>query len=122
ARVRFACSFTSALVVVVVWVGRVVVIACSNVAMLLVARNSARQREFSLRSALGAARIRIFRQLLTEGLLLVAAGGIAGWLLALWASDGLARWARLDVGLSPDRSVLFFSVLISLGTALVFGL
>src|SRR6202140_603840 len=105
-----------------VTVGLVLVIACSNVAMLLVARNSAPQREFSLRCALGAGRFRVFRQLLTEGLLLVAAGGAAGWLLAIWASDALAQWARLDVSLAPDRGVLLFSVLISLGTALIFGL
>jgi predicted permease len=98
------------------------VIACSNVAMLLVARNSVRQREFSLRSALGAGRLRLFRQLLTEGLLLVAAGGIGGWLLAVWGSDALAKWSRLDVSLAPDRGVLFFSIAISLATALVFGL
>ena len=115
-------TFETPLRALMVTVGLVLVIACSNVAMLLVARNSARQREFSLRSALGAGRFRVFRQLLTEGLLLVAAGGAAGWLLAIWASDALAQWARLDVSLAPDRGVLLFSVLISLGTALIFGL
>jgi predicted permease len=115
-------TFETPLRALMVTVGLVLVIACSNVAMLLVARNSARQREFSLRSALGAGRVRLFRQLLTEGLLLVAAGGTAGWLLALWASDALARWARLDVSLAPDRGVLFFSVVICLGTASIFGL
>ena len=102
-------------------VGLVLVIACSNVAMLLVARNSARQREFSLRSALGAGRVRLFRQLLTESLLLVAAGGAAGWLLAVWASEALARWAGFDVNLAPDRAVLFFTLAISFVAALVFG-
>jgi predicted permease len=115
-------TFTTPLHALMVTVGLVLVIACSNVAMLLVARNSARLREFSLRTALGAGRVRLFRQLLTEGLLLVAAGGTGGWLLAVWASDALAQWARLDVTLAPDRGVLFFSVAISLGTALVFGL
>ena len=115
-------NFRTPLRALMVTVGLVLVIACSNVALLLVARNSARQREFSLRSALGAGRRRIFRQLLTEGLLLVAAGGTAGWLLAVWASDALARWARLDVSLAPDRGVLFFSVAICLGTACIFGL
>jgi len=115
-------TFETPLRALMVTVGLVLVIACSNVAMLLVARNSARQREFSLRSALGAGRLRVFRQLLTEGLLLVVAGGAAGWLLAVWASDALAQWARLDVSLAPDRGVLLFSVLISLGTALIFGL
>jgi predicted permease len=115
-------TFETPLRALMLTVGLVLVIACSNVAMLLVARNSARQREFSLRSALGAGRVRLFRQLLTEGLLLVAAGGTAGWLLALWASDALARWARLDVSLTPDSGVLFFSVAICLGTACIFGL
>src|SRR6266851_3457907 len=115
-------AFETPLRALMATVGLVLVIACSNVAMLLVARNSTRQREFSLRSALGAGRVRLFRQLLTEGLLLAAAGGTAGWLLALWASDVLARWARLDASLAPDRGVLFFSVVICLGTASIFGL
>jgi predicted permease len=115
-------TFETPLHALMVTVGLVLVIACSNVAMLLVARNSARQREFSLRSALGAGQVRLFRQLLTEGVLLVAAGGTAGWLLAVWASDALAQWARLDVSLTPDRGVLLFSVVICLGTACIFGL
>jgi len=115
-------TFETPLHALMVTVGLVLVIACSNVAMLLVARNSARQREFSLRSALGAGHLRLFRQLLTEGVLLVAAGGTAGWLLAVWASDALAQWARLDVSLAPDYGVLLFSVVISFGTALIFGL
>jgi predicted permease len=115
-------TFETPLRALMVTVGLVLVIACSNVAMLLVARNSARQREFSLRSALGAGQVRLFRQLLTEGLLLVAAGATGGWLLAVWASDALAQWARLEVSLAPDYGVLFFSVAISLGTALIFGL
>src|SRR6202790_3654204 len=115
-------TFHTPLHALMVTVGLVLVIACSNVAMLLVARNSARQREFSLRSALGAGQVRLFRQLLTEGLLLAAAGGSAGWLLAVWASDALAQWARLDISLAPDRGVLLFSVVICLGTACIFGL
>jgi len=99
----------------------VLVIACSNVAMLLVARNSARQREFSLRSALGAGRLRLFRQLLAEGLLLAGTGAAGGWLLAVWASNALARWARLEINLAPDHTVLFFTLAISLVVTLVLG-
>jgi predicted permease len=115
-------TFETPLRALMVTVGLVLVIACSNVAMLLVARNSARQREFSLRSALGAGPARLFRQLLTEGVLLVGAGAVAGWLSAVWASDALAQWAGLDISLAPDRAVLFFSAGISLVTALIFGL
>jgi predicted permease len=115
-------TFATPLHALMVTVGLVLVIACSNVAMLLVARNSARQREFSLRSALGAGRPRLFRQLLTEGLLLVGAGATGGWVLAVWATDALAKWAQLDVSLAPDHDVLFFSIAISLAAALVFGL
>ena len=115
-------TFETPLRALMVTVGLVLIIACSNVAMLLVARNSARQREFSLRTALGAGWIRLFRQLLAESALLVGAGATGGWLLAVWASDALAHWARLDVSLAPDRSVLFFSVAISLTTAMIFGL
>jgi predicted permease len=114
-------SFETPLRALMVTVGLILVIACSNVAMLLVARNSARQREFSLRCALGAGYVRLFGQLLTESLLLVGAGGAAGWLLALWASEALARWAGFDVNVSPDRAVLFFTLAVSFVAALVFG-
>ena len=79
-------------------VGVVLVIACSNVAMLLVARNTARQREFSLRIAIGATRFQLFRQLLTESLLLVAAGTALAGFLAIWATEGLVAgpaWASM---------------------------
>src|SRR6185437_7778637 len=88
----------------------VLVIACGNVAMLLVARNAARQREFSVRIALGGSRARIFRQLLTEGLLLVTAGGLLGWVFAIWSTRALASWSQMEASLAPDRVVLFFSL------------
>ncbi len=103
-------------------VGLVLLIACSNVAMLLVARNSSREREFSLRMALGAGRGRMFRQLLTESLLLVAAGGLLGWVFASWSTEVLASWSEFDVNLAPDRIVLLFTLGVSALAALVFGL
>ncbi|MGH9521576.1 MAG: ABC transporter permease [Terriglobales bacterium] len=103
-------------------VGLVLVIACGNVAMLLIARNAARQREFSLRMALGGRRTRLFRQLLTESMLLVVSGALLGWLFALWATHALASWALLDRSLSPDLNVLLFTVGVSLVAGLVFGL
>jgi predicted permease len=103
-------------------VGLVLAIVCSNIAMLLVARNATRQREFSLRMALGAQRWPLFRQLLTESLLLVGAGAGLGWLFSLAATRALARWSMLDMDLSPDSTVLLFSLGISLLAALVFGL
>lgn len=103
-------------------VGLVLVIACGNVAMLLVARNSARQREFCLRMALGSGRWRLFCQLLTESLLLVAGGGILGWLFAVWATKALAAWSELKLSLAPDFSVLLFTLGVSILAALLFGL
>lgn len=103
-------------------VGLVLVIACSNVAMLMVARNAARQREFSLRMALGAGRGRLFRQLLSESLLLVAAGAGLGWVFALWSTNALVVWSDFDVDLAPDYTVLLFTLLVSMLAALAFGL
>jgi predicted permease len=100
----------------------VLVIACSNVAMMVQARNAVRQREFSLRLAIGAGWAAIFRQLLCESLLLVAAGSALGWLFALFATHLLAAWSNIETGLSPDRNVLAFTLLISALAALVFGL
>jgi predicted permease len=103
-------------------VGLVLLIACTNVIMLLVARNTARQREFSLRVALGAGHARLFRQLLAESLLLVTGGTALGWVFAVWASDTLAAWSKVEVSVAPDRTVLLFTLGISLLAALAFGL
>ena len=100
----------------------VLVIACSNVAMLIVARNAARQREFSLRMALGAARHTLLRQLLAESGILVVLGAMAGWLFALAATRALATWAELEMSLGPDWKVLLFTGTVSVIAALVFAL
>jgi len=100
----------------------VLVIACSNVAMLLLARNSARQREFGVRMALGAGRVTLFRQLLTEGLLLVAMGAALGWIFAVLAARSLVAWSGILFPVALDRNVLLFTLAISALAALVFGL
>jgi predicted permease len=108
--------------ILMVMVLLVLAIACANVSMLLVARNAARRREFSLRLALGGSRARLFRQLLAESLLLVTAGCALGWLFALWATRALSAWSALEVSLAPDRTVLLFTLAASLVAGLVFGL
>jgi predicted permease len=103
-------------------VGFVLLIALTNVVMLLAARNAARQREFSMRLALGAGRRDLLRQLLAESLLLVAGGGILAWLFAKMATRTLASWAQIESSLAPDRTVLAFALGILVVAALIFGL
>lgn len=108
--------------ILLVMVGLILVIACGNVAMLLAARNAAREREFSIRRAIGGSQIRLFRQLLAESFVLVGCGTLFGWLIALVATRVLGAWAEIEVSLAPDRRVLLFTIGISLAVALVFGL
>src|SRR5579863_569736 len=103
-------------------VGLVLLIALANVAMLLAARNAARQREFSVRQALGAGRGELFRQLLAESLILVTAGGALAWVFALSASRLLANWAQIESSLAPDRTVLLITLGVLALSALLFGL
>jgi predicted permease len=108
---------------ILMWlVGMVLLIACTNVAMMIQARNTTNQREFSVRMAIGAARTAIFRYLLAESLLLVGAGAALGWAFALAATRLLAAWSEIETGLSPDRTVLLFTLGVSSLAALVFGL
>jgi predicted permease len=103
-------------------VGLVLLIACTNVAMMVQARNIVRQREFSLRLAIGATKATIFRQLLSESVLLVAAGAALGCGFAVAATRMLASWSGIESGLSPDRRVLLFALAVSALAALTFGL
>ncbi|HEY7353087.1 MAG TPA: ABC transporter permease [Terriglobales bacterium] len=102
-------------------VGFVLLIALSNVAMLLMARNATRQREFSLRVALGSGRWELFRQLLIESLLLVSMGGIAAWLFANMATGALGKWAGIESTLAPDYRVLGFTLVILVLATLLLG-
>ncbi len=103
-------------------VGLVLLIAMTNVVMLLMARNAARQREFSVRQALGAGRGELLRQLLTESLILVSAGGALAWGFAEIATRLLGNWAQIESSLAPDRTVLLFTLAVLLFAALLFGL
>ena len=103
-------------------VGLVLLIACTNVALLIIARNTVRQREFAVRMAMGASASRVFRQLLIESVLLVSAGAVFGWGLAVAATRVLAAWARIDAGLAPDWHVLLFTLAVASLSALVFSL
>lgn len=107
-------------------VGVVILIACANVANLLLVRASVREKEIAIRTALGAGRGRLVVQMLIESLVLASAGGALGILLA-WASIGPIQSLGVDsiprvLDISLDRTVLGFAVLVSLATGLLFGL
>ena len=112
-------------------VGFVLLIACVNIANLLLARGAARQKEFALRQALGAAGSRIARQLLTESLLLALLGGTCGLVLAVWSTTLLPTIVPADVFNIPlrqidtipvDRWVLAFTLVVSCLTGILFGM
>ena len=120
--------FKSASAIAMAIVGLILLIACANVANLMLARAAARRKEIGIRLALGANRARLIRQLLTESMLLSIAGGALGLLLAFWVTDlmegfiPVLEYNIVNNFFALDSRALVFTLVISLATGLVFGL
>jgi len=124
---RLRDQFTKPLLFLMAVVGLLLLIACSNVASMLLARGAAREREMALRVSLGAGRFRLVRQMLTESLMLSAAGSLFGILFAYFGAAALVRIMtsgreRVEILLQPDARVLLFTAGTALLTSLLFGL
>jgi predicted permease len=124
---RMRTTLTRPLWILMTIVACVLVISCANVANLLLARSSARQREIALRLALGATRWRIVRQLLIESLVLACIGGVGGLAIAIWGSGVLLEFFRdpeivTTISPSPDLRILAFNLALSVLTGVLFGL
>jgi len=120
-------QYRTALFTLMVVVGLVLLVACANIANLLLARAAPRQREISIRMAIGAARRRVVRQLMSESLLLSVLGAVGGLLFAVWGSRLLVRFlskagSELQIDTAPDLRVLAFTMGVAVLTGLLFGL
>jgi putative ABC transport system permease protein len=120
-------QYRTALFTLMAVVGLVLLIACANIANLLLARAAARQREISIRMAIGAARRRVMRQLMSESLLLSVLGALGGLLFAAWGSRLLVRFlsktgSEIQLDTTPDLRVLAFTMGVAVLTGLLFGL
>ena len=127
-RDSYAINFRPALLIFLSAVGFVLLIACANVANLFLARTAGRHKELVVRAALGAGRLRLIRQLITESAIVGLAGGAVGLLLAYWGMEGLVTLVRstfatqaLDT-VSIDATVLAFTLFLSLAVGMIAGL